>query len=102
MATLLEQLLAAGDDDLGEKMQAVIPVVALGIYDDPTPPANQTERLAWAKDALLKPKAWAETMISVVIAANKDATYANIIGASDAAIEQNVMDAVDLFAAGMT
>ncbi len=61
---------------------------------------NHDNRLLWAQRAYRDPVGVGAEMLPAVLAANKDATVANITGATDAAIQTNVGDAVDLFADG--
>ncbi len=86
------------DSDLQEKVAVAIVIAATKIFEDASPPSNQAARLVWASDALLSPGAMVRPMLWAVIAANESATVANILGASDAAIQSNIDDVVDLFA----
>lgn len=61
---------------------------------------NHVNRLIWAKAAFTSPRSEGDRMFMAVLAANRDATVEQILGASDAAIQTNVDDHVDLFADG--
>lgn len=65
---------------------------------DTTP--NHANRLVWAASVFAGPASEADRMFMAILAANKDATVAQIQGASDAAIQANVDNHVDLFATG--
>ncbi len=98
MATYLELYSARNDSNLQDKVMVAITVAAEAIRVDVSPPANQTQREAWASAALANPESKLNEMMWALIAANKDATLNNILEASDASIQTNVDDAVDLFA----
>lgn len=66
--------------------------------DDTTP--NHVNRLPWAAKVFASPATEASRMYWAVLAANKDATVAQIQSATDSAIQTNVDDHVDLFATG--
>jgi len=100
MATYLElrQLFTHGD--LRNKVEAAIIIAAEGVYAEDPGTVNHANRIAWAKAVLLNPGTARDRFLMVVLAANKDASVAVITGASDAAIQTKVDDAVDLFADG--
>jgi len=98
MATYQELHSLNNNSDLQEKVEVAVVVAADTIRTDGSPPTNQAQRLVWAADAMANPKDVAKSMLWAVLAANKDATIANITGATDAAIQTNIDDAVDLFA----
>lgn len=98
MATYLELFGLKYDSDLQDRTAAAVMIAAETIRSDEAPPANQAARLAWAARVMANPKAEAERMLWAVLAVNKDATVAQITGASDAALQTQVDAAVDLFA----
>lgn len=61
---------------------------------------NHANRLLWAKRAFANPKGEANLMFMAILAANAAATVAVIQAATDAAIQTNVDDHIDLFADG--
>ena len=62
--------------------------------------ANHANRLLWAKAVFAGPAGEANRMFMAILAANESATVANIQSATDAAIQGNVDDHIDLFADG--
>lgn len=98
MATYLE-LLATGEDvDLGKRIRiaCIVSAEAVRTESDTTP--SHSARLAWAKEVFRNPQAEGNRMIWAVLAQNKDATVAQITGATDAAIQTAVNAAVNVFA----
>lgn len=98
MATYQELHTLKNDSDLQEKVLVAVVIAADTIRTDQSPPANQTQRLIWAQSAMESPKSVALAMLWAVLAANKGISVGNIKTASDAAIQSNVDEAVDLFA----
>jgi hypothetical protein len=98
MATYAELLTAFEDVSLRQKIRVAISVAADTIRTDPSPPPNQSKRLKWAAGALVNPDALVDQMTRAAVIQNKAATYASIIGASDATVQTAVDAAVDLFA----
>ena len=73
--------------------------------DSTDPPWDQTAgahdlRIKWAVKAIQSTVSEAERVYKYVLAANKSATVAQIMSASDTAIQDNVNDVVDLLAKG--
>ncbi len=60
--------------------------------------APTDEQKWWMKQAIERPELMARRMIWALLAANKDATVANIIGATDTTIQTAVSNAVSIFA----
>jgi len=98
MATYLELLGVSQDETLNKKVRVAVIIAAEAIRTDGTPPTNQAQRLLWAKSVFENPDAEAKRMVWAVLAANKDATTAQITGATDALVQTNVDAAVDVFA----
>lgn len=95
MATLLELADFSASTDyptLAKKIRVAIAKKAVAIGNLATPTAEQ---LAWAKDALQFPERVGALIINYVLAANAGATIAQIVAATDAAIETQVGNAVD-------
>ena len=98
MATYFELLTASENSDLRNRIRVAVVVAAETIRTENPATANHTERLAWAKGAFASPDAAAETMMWPVLAQNKAAAYAAIVGASDASVQSAVDAAVNVFA----
>lgn len=95
MASLLELSDFAASSDyqtLNKKIVTAIAKKAVSIGNLTTPTTAQIE---WCKAALAAPGLEARTIINYVLAANASATIAQIVGASDAAIETQVNAAID-------
>ncbi len=98
MATYLELFDLQNNDDLLHKVTTAIAVAADTIRSEAAGTTNHANRLVWAEKALADPKALTDQVLWAVLAANNGATTGNIIGASDAAIQSNVDDVVDVLA----
>ena len=95
MATLLELANIFGTTDFTELLNKITVAVAIkadSIINEASPSAS---RLAWAQLAIEDPRQEAKKFIWGVIAANESVTVAQIIGASDNAIQTNINDYVD-------
>lgn len=100
MATYEELFSLRNKSELKNKVVAAVIISAEEIMAELDTVPNHTNRLLWAKDVFASPDTEANRMFMAVLAANKDAEIAQILGASDAAIQTNVDDHVDLFATG--
>lgn len=98
MALYIDLRDLANDSDLQARTQVAVVVAAETIYNDGSPPANQVQRLEWAKGALESPLATAKSMLNAVLAVSKDATIAQIQAADDATLQGQVDALIDLFA----
>jgi hypothetical protein len=95
MATYLEFANYVGTENyqiLLSKVRVAIAIKAKSIADLPTPTPAQ---VGFAKLALQSPGEVSGQIINYVIAANSDASIAQINAASDGAIQTNVNAAVD-------
>jgi hypothetical protein len=92
MATYAELRDLLRDGRLTPKIQTAIAVKAHAIMQEATPSA---ERLAWASAALPPTQDAAEKMLAYALAANKALTAAQILSASDAALQAAIDEAVD-------
>jgi hypothetical protein len=95
MATLLELADFAASADhaaLVKKIKVAIAKKAVAVGNLATPTAEQ---IAWAKDAIAAPDRYAGIVINYVLAANASASIAQIVAATDTAIETQVGNAVD-------
>lgn len=100
MATYQEIYTAWQDADLRNKLAVAIAVAAENVRTDPSPPANQANRLIWSRRALRDPFSFVDQMMWGVLAANKSASLAQILAASDVTIQTNVDALIDHFATG--
>lgn len=78
--------------DLVAKIRAALLIKAYNLTELPTPSQAQ---LDYATSVILDPGAQANQVAFYVVAANSGQTVANILGASDSAIQNNVNGAVD-------
>ena len=100
MATYFELLQAAEHQDLTRRVRVAVIVAAEAVRAESGGTANHPNRLVWAKGVFERPDQEAQRMLWVVLAQNKDATLAQIIGASDSVVQSAVNAAVDVFATG--
>ena len=99
MATYLELTgLIVSRGELVQKITAAVAIAADTIMNEASATPNHDNRLRWAKEAFVRPRAKADQMMAALIAQNKNATVAAIEAASDAAIQANVDAAIDIFA----
>lgn len=98
MATYAELLTAAADGPLNQKVRVACVVAAELVRTESDQVVNHVKRLAWAKEVFVNPRPQAERMIWAIIAQNRAATLAQIIGADDATVQTAVNAAVDVFA----
>lgn len=83
---------------LKNKVVSACAIAANGIVNDAAPPANQTQRLKWAAQAIRNPEATADELFWSLLAQNEALSVAAIQAASDSAIQTAVENTVDLFA----
>ena len=107
-ATYAELKTALGSQDLKDKVEVAILIVVDkvntstdtgGGFDG----ANHGNRVIWARRIVSDPEGAgkeAARFMPILVAANRAATLAAIIGASDTLVQTNVEAAVDLFADG--
>ena len=100
MATYDELRSLFSYDDLRNLIEVAVIIAAESIRNEDAGTANHANRLLWAKLAFNDPLGVSKKMMMAVLAANKDATVAQITGASDAVIQAKVDAAVDVFADG--
>ena len=97
MATYAElAAIGATDPDgfnaLRDKVRVAVVIKAQAIAADV---ASTAEQNAWAVDALQEPITQTDPVMNYILAANAGVTIANILSASDSAIQTNVDAAVD-------
>lgn len=97
MATYTELFNLRSSSDLRNKIAVAAVVKAQAIIDLASPTAGQIQ---WAEQAIADPVSKADALMHYVIAANKTATVAQILSASDATIQTNVDAAVNKIIAG--
>lgn len=102
MATLEElgTLHARGtneSEDLVNRIKGAILIAAEGIRVEAPSVTNHAARLAWAKGAFIDPRRSADELWGAILGANGGFTIAQILAASDAAIQAAVNDAVEAF-----
>ena len=100
MATYNEIYSLHTQSELKNRVTVACIVAAEGIMAEDGGTANHANRLIWASSVFANPKTEAERMYWAVLAANNVADVDVIIGATDAAIQNNVDNHVDLFATG--
>ena len=88
------------DSNLVGKIEVAVVIAAETVRTELPATANHTNRLIWAKKAFADPQTVAAQMMKAVLAANKAAEVAQILGASDTAIQTQVNAAIDIFADG--
>lgn len=97
MASYLEIHLLRSNSDLQEKLAVAAVKKAQSLLDGPTPTADE---VSWASSAIQSPSSKSGALLNYVLAKNSDLTVAQIVGASDSAIQSQVNDAVDALIAG--
>lgn len=98
MATYLELLQAQANDTLRQKVRVACVVAADAVRVESYGTANHANRLAWAKGVMQNPELAGDAMVWAVLAQNAAVPLANILGASDAAVQTAVAAAIDLMA----
>jgi hypothetical protein len=101
MATYFELLQASDDDNLKRKLRVAVLIAAEKIRRE-VPAANSPNRLAWARGVFKNAEPYAQALMPVVLAkAQVDMpaiTLAQLVGATDADVQNAVDVAVNLFA----
>lgn len=100
MATYAELFDLRNDSALKNRVSAAVIIAAETVMNELDTVPNHANRLIWAKGVFANPGTESDRMFMAVLAANSDASVAQIQGASDAAIQTNVDDHIDLFADG--
>ncbi len=90
--------LQSDNDDLLHKVAVATWVAAEVVRAEDIATVNHANRVAWAGSVLNGGQSHARQMLRAVLAANAGLTVAQITGASDAAIQTKVNDAIDLVA----
>lgn len=100
MATYEELFGLHNNSALKNRVVAAVVIAAETVMNEDGGTANHANRLIWAKAVFANPNTEAGRMFWSVLAANSAASVATITGATDAAIQTNVNDHIDLFADG--
>lgn len=100
MATYDELLAANANTALLNKVRVAVVVAATTIMTEATATDNHQNRLKWAKEVFGDPAQAGSRMMWPVLAQNRVATLASIVGADDATVQTAVNNAVNVFAQG--
>ena len=100
MATYEELFGLRNNSALKNKVTSAVVIAAETVMNESAATDNHANRAIWAKAVFANPTAEANRMFWAVLAANNGAAVGAITGASDAAIQTNVDDHIDLFADG--
>ena len=91
---------AATDPTLNIKVRVACIIAAENVFSEINTTNNHVNRLLWAKATMLDPVTAGNRMMWAVLAQNMATTLANVLVASDAAVQTAVSLAIDLFANG--
>lgn len=100
MATYTDLYNLFSDAELRNKITVAVIVATETVRNEAPATANHANRLLWAKEALTNPSAMGSNMYLAVLAQNKSSTVAQIQNATDAVIQTNVENVIDIFATG--
>ena len=98
MATYAELITASNNATLKDKIRVACVVAAETVRTELDTVPNHANRLLWAKRVFNRPLDAAEDMLWVVLAQNRANTLAQITGATDTQVQNNVDAAVNVFA----
>lgn len=101
MATLAEIWTLLEDPALKEKVSAACLIAAETVRTEDAGTANHANRLIWAKQTFKNPVGAGQNFLKALLAANSTLTVAQLQGATDAAIQTAVNNAVNIFADGV-
>jgi hypothetical protein len=96
MATYDELLQASENEVLLRKIRVAIVIAAETIRNELSSVPQNAKRLVWAKKAFTDPQAILEPLTWAVLAQNKNATFLQIIGATDSVVQSAVDAAVNV------
>lgn len=97
MATYLELKALRNNSDLQDKVEVACVKKAQTLIDLATPTAAQ---ITWAQATIRDPQSESGAMLNYILVANSTLTTAQILAASDSAIQGQINDAVDAIIAG--
>jgi len=96
LASIREQ---SGWAEFQNKVRVAAAIKAVAIFETTTPAPTQAA-IDWATAAIRSPSVGGDSVLWYVIGANDTATLAQILSASDTAIQDNVNEAVGVIVAG--
>ena len=97
MATYQELFDLRSNSELRNKIAVAVVIKAQTLIDGASPTVAE---ITWSNNVLHNPIVKADEILNYVLAANNNATVAQIVGASDSAIQTNVDAAVNSLIAG--
>lgn len=100
MATYLELFDFRSNSSIVNRVAVACVIAADLIRQEAGATPNHANRIIWAKQVLENPESIARNVLWGVLAANKNATPAQITAATDETIQTAVNNIVDLFAQG--
>lgn len=100
MATFDELLAATNNTPLFDHVRVATFVAATDIMTEDPATLNHTNRLLWAKKVFQDPDIIGKKMMYPVLAQNRAAAIADILGADDATVLSAVNSAINVFATG--
>ncbi len=98
MATYTELYDLMNESALRNKVAVACLVAAEAVRLEAEGTANHANRLTWAKATFTDPRAAGERMLPAILAQNATLTKAQILAASDGALQTAVNSAVNVFA----
>lgn len=100
MALYLDIFKLRNDRDFTARIEVATIVAAEEVRVEPQATANNANRVIWARKVFEDPKRESVRMMWAVLAANRNATIAQILEATDATLQVRLNAAVNLFADG--
>ena len=100
MATYEELYNLRNDSALKNRVTSAVIIAAELVTNEDGATPNNASRLLWAKAVFANPRGEATRMYMAILAANSGAPVSAIQNATDAAIQANVNDHINLFADG--
>lgn len=100
MATYQELFDLANESSLRNRIAVACLIAAEAIRIENVNTTNHANRLLWAKSAFTDYRGAGERMLPAVLAQNASLTKAQLLAATDAAMQTAVNNAVDVFATG--
>jgi len=97
MASYIELFDLRSNEDLRNKVAVAIVIKAAGLLRGSSPTVSQ---VTWANEALITPMDKAKNLLNFLLADNNNLTVAQIVNATDSAIQTKVDIAVDALIAG--
>ena len=98
MATYSELYELRSNANLLNRTATACMIAALAVMYEDEQTALHAQRVKWAVSVFQSPETWAQTVLRVVLAAVKDSTTAQILAATDTAIQNQVNGSINLFA----